>query len=160
MDLDDAERDSLPKALDHVAWYGRGPHENYWDRRTSASIGLYESTASEWVTHYVRPQENANRCEVRWLSLVDKRGTGLRVEAPHHNPLSMSVWPYSQDDLASANHDFELPVRDFLTVNLDHLQMGVGGDNSWGLPVNKPYRILPDTTRIWTLRLQAMPARR
>lgn len=144
---------AVPRSLEKVSWYGRGPHENYWDRRTSAPIGRYESTVTEWVTPYVRPQENANRCDVRWLSLTDERGAGLRVDASAAQPLSVSAWPYAMEDLAAATHDFELPKRGFITVNLDHLQMGVGGDNSWGLPVNEPYRIKPDRRYQWSFIL-------
>jgi beta-galactosidase len=133
-----------------VAWFGRGPHENYWDRKTSAPIARYESTVEKWITPYVRPQENANRCDVRWVSLADKTGAGLRFTAGVSAPLSVSAWPYSMEDLAKATHDFALPRRDFITVNLDHLQMGVGGDNSWGLPVNDPYRIWPDKVYEWS----------
>jgi beta-galactosidase len=140
---------AVPSSLDQVAWFGRGPHENYWDRKTSAPIGCFASTVEKWITPYVRPQENANRCDVRWFSLTDKAGVGLRFAAGVSAPLSVSAWPYSMDDLAKATHDFALPRRDFITVNLDHRQMGVGGDNSWGLPVNDPYRIWPNKVYEW-----------
>ena len=110
-------------------------------------------TVTDWVTPYVRPQENGNRCDVRWLSLTNDAGAGLRVDGSPGNPLSVSAWPYSMQDLATAAHDYELPERDFITVNLDHLQMGVGGDNSWGLPVNEPYRIKPDKVYQWSFVL-------
>jgi beta-galactosidase len=149
---------AIPKEFDRVGWYGRGPHENYWDRKTSASIGRYQSTVAEWVTPYVRPQENGNRCDVRWFRLTDRKGGGLRFDGLPGVPLSVSAWPYSMDDLAKATHDYELPARDFITVNIDHLQMGVGGDNSWGLPVNEPYRIKPDRVYRWGFVLR--PIRR
>jgi len=144
---------AVPRSLDQISWYGRGPQENYWDRKTAAAIGLYQSTVTEWVTPYVRPQENANRCDVRWLSLVNERGLGLRVVASPEAPLSVSAWPYALADLLAADHDYELPTRDFITVNLDHRQMGVGGDNSWGLPVNEPYRIKSDRRYQWSFTL-------
>jgi beta-galactosidase len=141
---------AMPKEFGQVQWYGRGPHENYWDRKTSAPVGLYESTVADWVTPYVRPQENGNRCDVRWFTLTDDDGAGLRFDGVPGAPLSVSAWPYAMEDLAKAAHDYELPGRDFITVNLDHLQMGVGGDNSWGLPVNEPYRIKPDKVCRWS----------
>lgn len=144
---------AVPIEMENVAWYGRGPHENYWDRKTSAPIARYESSVQSWVTPYLRPQENGNRCDVRWLTLVDELGVGLRVEASAAKPLSVSAWPYAMEDLTAADHDVDLPVRDFITVNLDHLQMGVGGDNSWGLPVNDPYRIKPDRSYDWNFTL-------
>ncbi len=147
---------AVPEDFDQLAWYGRGPHENYWDRKTSAPISRYESTVSEWVTPYVRPQENANRCDIRWIELTNDAGDGLRIDGTPETPLSVSAWPYSMDDLATATHNFELPKRDFITFNLDHLQMGVGGDNSWGLPVNDPYRIMPDNTYEWSFTLSPL----
>lgn len=149
---------AIPGDFDKVAWYGRGPHENYWDRKSSAPIGRYESTVTDWITPYVRPQENANRGDIRWFTLTDRAGTGLRIDGAPAAPLSVSAWPYSMEDLANATHDYELPRRDFITVNLDHLQMGVGGDNSWGLPVNEPYRIKPNKTYEWSFTIS--PVRR
>jgi beta-galactosidase len=147
---------ALPEKFEHVTWYGRGPHENYWDRKTSALVGRYESTVAQWITPYVRPQENANRCDVRWFTLTDAAGHGLRFDGTPSAPLSVSAWPYSMADLAKAAHDYELPRRDFITVNLDHLQMGVGGDNSWGLPVNEPYLIKPEKTYEWSFTLSPL----
>jgi beta-galactosidase len=144
---------AMPRSYGNVSWYGRGPHENYWDRKTSAPIGRYESTVDQWVTPYVRPQENGNRCDVRSIRFTNKEGHGLQVNASGSSPLSVSAWPYSMDDLSTHRHNFELPKRDFITVNLDHLQMGVGGDNSWGLPVNAPYRIKSDRAYIWSFLL-------
>jgi beta-galactosidase len=147
---------ALPGKFDRVAWYGRGPHENYSDRKTSAPIGRYESSVRDWITPYVRPQENANRCDIRWFTLKDAAGAGLRFDGARGVPLSVSAWPYSMDDLAKAAHDYELPRRDCITVNLDHLQMGVGGDNSWGLPVNEPYRIKPDQAHEWSFTISLL----
>jgi beta-galactosidase len=146
----------IPQSFRSIDWFGRGPHENYRDRNTSAFVGRHRSTVDDWTTPYVRPQENANRCDVRWIAFTDDRGTGLRASAPAGRPLSVGAWPYSMADLAKSTHNFHLPRRDFITVNLDHLQMGVGGDNSWGLPVNKPYRIPAAKPREWSLRLQAV----
>ena len=148
---------AMPGEFDRVNWYGRGPHENYWDRKTSAAIGVYSSTVEDWVTPYVRPQENANRCDVRWLTLADETGAGLRFEGTTGAPLSISAWPYSMNDLSQATYDYELPTRDLITVNLDHLQMGVGGDNSWKLPVNEPYRIKADRVYQWSLTVSPLP---
>ena len=144
----------IPGDLAAVRWFGRGPHESYADRHTSAAVGLYETTVARWITPYVRPQENANRTGVRWMRFEAADGRGLRVQAPASAPLSVSAWPYSQDDLAAARHDFELPRREATTLNLDHQQMGVGGDNSWGAEVHREYRIVMGRTYEWTFRLQ------
>ena len=125
-----------------VRWFGRGPQENYLDRHTGAFVGVYQSSVRNWITHYVRPQENANRTDVRWIEFTGAGGRGLRVKA-QGKPFGVSAWPYSATDLAEAKHDYELPRRDFITVNVDAQQMGVGGDNSWGLPVHEEYRLSP-----------------
>jgi beta-galactosidase len=151
-------RGEIPAELGAVEWFGRGPHENYVDRLESAAIGLYRSTVAEWVTPYVRPQENANRCDVRRLRFTAADGHGLLVSAPPALPLSVSAWPYTEEDLAAAKHDDELPSRDRITVNLDHRQMGVGGDNSWGAEVMRPYRIATGRRYEWTFRLEPVPA--
>ncbi|MHA1110863.1 MAG: glycoside hydrolase family 2 TIM barrel-domain containing protein [Promethearchaeota archaeon] len=129
----------LPAIFSNVKWFGRGPHENYDDRKTGAAIGLYELPISEFIHNYVRPQENSNRCDVRWASFTDEEGKGIQIIGG--NPLSISAWPYSLDDLESAKHINELPHRDFITINIDHKQEGVGGDDSWGADVHKQYRL-------------------
>ena len=120
---------ALPDAYDTVTWFGRGPQESYWDRKSGAAVGRYSQSLSDVVTGYVRPQENANRTDTRWVAFTRGDGGGLLALAD--SLLSVSAWPYSQEDLTEASHTYELPERDFTTVNLDYKQMGVGGDNSW-----------------------------
>ena len=96
---------------------------------------------ADWVTPYVRPQENANRTDVRWCELRHPQQSGLRIVAGRQL-LGISVWPYTAADLENTPHQYKLPRRDSITVNVDGAQMGVGGDSSWGLPVHPEYRIL------------------
>ena len=131
---------AVPAAMQQVVWFGRGPQENYWDRKTGAAVGIYHTTVGEWITHYLHPQENANRTDIRWLELTGEDGSGLRIKADREF-FGASAWPYSAADLAAAKHDWQLPRRDFITVNVDGEQMGVGGDNSWGLPVHPEYHL-------------------
>ncbi len=138
---------AMPQAFERVAWYGRGPHETYWDRQTSGEIAVYQSTVDELVFPYVRAQDTGNRTEVRWLTLTNQDGLGVRVEGAQ--PLSASAWPFTLADLEAAMHPYELPRRDFNTVFVDDRLHGVGGDNSWGalthpqytLPGDRPYRL-------------------
>ena len=140
-----------------VSWFGRGPHESYADRKTSAALGWYKSALQEQIHHYIRPQENANKTDVRWFALKNTAGAGLLAVATKA-PLSVSAWPYLQKDIdfnpaedgaASASglvpltrkHGAEVPMRHLATLNLDMAQMGVGGDTSWGRPVHDQYRI-------------------
>jgi len=130
---------AMPAEFDMVRWYGRGPHESYWDRKTSAAVGLYSGSVEELIHPYIRPQENANRTDVRWVAFTNSGGIGLlAVGMP---VLNFSAWPYTMQDLEEATHNYELPRRDFITVNLDYQQMGVGGDNSWGARTHREYTL-------------------
>ena len=71
----------LPGPLSKATWYGRGPHESYWDRKTGARVGLYEKPVDDLHFPYVMPQENGNRADVRWIALTGEDGLGLRVSA-------------------------------------------------------------------------------
>jgi len=133
----------VDSAYNHISWYGRGPHENYLDRKTSAAFGSYKSTVAQWITPYVRPQENANRTELRWLKLENKAGNGINIIADTTSTFSASAWPYTQQTLENTKHDFELINHKNTTLNIDCIQMGVGGDNSWGMPVHDQYMIYP-----------------
>jgi beta-galactosidase len=146
---------AVPSAFDHIQWYGRGPQENYWDRKTGAPVGIYSSDVDSWITPYVRPQENANRTDIRWASLTGTDGRGLHILAGQRL-LGISAWPYSENDLETATHYFQLPHRDFITVNIDGWQMGVGGDISWGLPVHDKYRMLTKGTYRYSFYLKPM----
>jgi beta-galactosidase len=119
---------AIADAYDQVDWFGRGPHENYWDRKTGAAVGQYSQSLSDFITGYVRPQENANRSDVRWVALQSNTGGLLAIA---DSLMSVSAWPYSQQDLADATHTYQLPDRDFTTLNLDYKQMGLGGNNTW-----------------------------
>ena len=120
---------TVPVAYGHVIYFGKGPHENYIDRQVSADVGLYESTVEEFGEPYIYPQENGNRLGVRWMALLNGNNEGLVISGDQ--PLSMSVWPNSQDEIEEATHTNELPCSYQITLNIDLIQMGVGGIDSW-----------------------------
>lgn len=122
----------IPNAYDKLSWLGRGPHENYADRKMSAAIGRYSATVKEDYYSYITPQESSNKTEVAWLTLTDSAGDGLYV-GQVSTPLSVSAWPYTTEDIEAAMHTYDLEERDFITLNIDLQQMGVGGDDSWSL---------------------------
>ncbi len=134
---------SLPKQFKNVQWFGRGPFENYSDRKTAAHVGLYSSRVDELYFPYISPQENGNRTETRWITFTNDKGLGLMVTAMPY--LSWSALPYTQEDLdrksRGSKHTFDLKKRPFISVNLDLQQMGLGGDNSWGAWPHKQYLI-------------------
>jgi len=149
-------RFTMPAGFDRVTWYGRGPQENYWDRKTGAAVGLYRSTAAALYYPYERPQETGTRSDVRWMTVTNADGTGLlAVGAPLLEASAMNVL---QDDLDEGQvkvnrHAYMVPRRPFTEVRLDWHQMGVGGDNSWGAQTHPEYR-LPLREYAWGLRLK------
>ncbi|HYG81046.1 MAG TPA: glycoside hydrolase family 2 TIM barrel-domain containing protein, partial [Pyrinomonadaceae bacterium] len=130
----------IPGEFRNVEWYGRGPQETYWDRRTGAAIGIYKSTVDELWTPYVEPQENGNRTDVRWVTFTDKSGAGLRATAGQE-PIYFSAWPFPMSELERAKHSAEIQMSKDITVNLDYRQMGVGGDDSWGAQPHAEYKL-------------------
>jgi beta-galactosidase len=132
---------AIPGEFSSMSWFGRGPHESYWDRKTGAAVGLYSGPVDEQFHPYVRPQETGNKTDVRWVALTNKNGAGLlAVGMPL---LYASAWPFTMEDLEKATHINELPRRDTITVNLDYKQMGVGGDDSWGARTHPEYTLPP-----------------
>src|SRR5699024_10761831 len=119
----------IPKSYHTMTWYGRGPQENYIDRKTGAAVGQYSGRVNELITNYVRPQANGNRGGVRWVAFTNEDGDGLLVVGK--TPLGVSAWPYTLHDLVKADHINEFPKRSNITVNLNAVQEGVGGDNTW-----------------------------
>jgi beta-galactosidase len=132
---------TIPRALDTMTWFGRGPHENYWDRKTGAALGRYQGRVADLVHPYIEPQENANREDVRWVAFTNPGGEGFLALADP--TLAVSAWPYTQEALENAHHTYELLTSDNLTVNLDMAQTGVGGDNSWGARTHQQYTLWP-----------------
>ncbi len=116
---------ALKEGVDGVAFYGKGPHENYVDRASSAYLGIYKGKAEDFIHNYLVPQENGNHTGVRWLEVGGEEG--FRIEA-NGAPFEASVHPYTLEALDDAKHLHELNKLNFLTVNIDGAQRGVGGD--------------------------------
>jgi beta-galactosidase len=137
---------ALPGALDRVAWYGRGPHESYWDRRSGAGVGRFSTRVDSLVHPYARPQETGNRTDTRWFSLRDREGWGLLfIGIPL---LDFGALPYRPEDLDEGEekrqrHQVDLVPRDHVSLHVDLRQQGVGGDNSWGAVPHRRYTLLP-----------------
>ncbi len=124
----------VPEAFGHVKWYGRGPFENYWDRNSAAFVGIYESNAEGLYFPYVRPQENGARTDIRWMLLSDGNGEGLLIDGLPLFSASALRFTISQLDYTESRHRHtaDLVPNDFIDVNVDYRQTGVGGNDSWG----------------------------
>ena len=134
----------LPYEYNKVSWYGRGPFENYVDRKQATDIGHYQANVADLETPYIVPQENGNRTDVRWMSFRNEEGAGLKFIGTQ--PLEMSAHHYTLEDLdAFIKHRFELANRALVEVNVDLGQQGVGGDNSWGNKPLEKYRFMGDS---------------
>jgi beta-galactosidase len=143
----------LPAAFRQVAWYGRGPGDSYSDRCAAAGLGIWRSTVEGWSYAYPRPQENGNRSAVRWLELADG-SRRLRIEAMQ-GELNVSAWPWTQEALEAATTPQALCPAGATILNLDHLQMGLGGDNTWGERPYIEHRPSAQVARSYTFRLLA-----
>ncbi|RYM07100.1 DUF4981 domain-containing protein [Sporolactobacillus sp. THM7-7] len=121
-------------------YYGKGPEENYMDRNCGARLGIFDKKVVDNVSKYAVPQESGNRTGVRWVTVLDDQGEGLRVEAVDQ-PFELGVSPYTAFELQNAQHADELPEIHYTNVTLAARQMGVGGDDSWGAPVHRAYHI-------------------
>lgn len=136
-------RMQLSKSMENISFYGRGPWENYADRNTAAFIGTHvQKLKDQFVWNYVRPQENAYRTDVRWVQFTNANGIGIKITGIQ--PICFSALPYLAEDLDPGitkknQHPSDLNERNFISVHLDLLQRGVGGDNSWGALPHEPY---------------------
>jgi beta-galactosidase len=141
----------VPGEFRTVTWYGRGPQESYWDRNSAAAVGRYSDQVENLFFPYIEPQESGNRTDVRWITLTNRAGFGLR--ATGMPLLSVSAWPFHMEELERHKHPNEIVMSSDITVNLDYRQMGVGGDNSWGAQQHPEYR-LPAKAYRYSFRIE------
>lgn len=132
----------LPKDIDRVSWYGRGPFECYSDRKESCHVGVYSKTVDEFFTNYIHPQDNGNRTDVRWMSITDIRGLGLYASIEPN--MEFSAHRFSTEALEKAKHPYELKKEDTIYLNLDYRQNGLGS-NSCGPIQMGDHRLLTES---------------
>jgi len=126
--------------LDQVIWYGRGPGESYVDSKEANPFGIYRKSVDELYTPYVRPQENGNRTDVRWVALTDKKGIGvLFVGMP---AINFSAHRFEPEDFEKARHTSELVPRDYIVLNIDYKHNGLGSASCGPAPLEK-YLLYP-----------------
>ena len=128
----------LPADMTSIAYYGRGPWENYPDRKRSAFLGRYQMPLSQFETEYVHPQDNGCRTDVRWFNISNGRRT-LRIEGLQ--PLCIRAWDYGEEDLEGVRHPHEIQRNRFVNLNIDLNIHGVGGIDTWGRRTLPQYTI-------------------
>ena len=149
----------LPNDFNHMVWYGKGPHNTYWDRKGSGKVAIHEGRIIDQLHRYSRPQETGNKTDIRWMS-VESELLSLTVRPLDGNFLSSSVWPCYMSELdfelgadngtsasglvpITRKHGAQIVTGEIVTWNIDKFQMGVGGDTSWGRKVHDKYTIPP-----------------
>lgn len=135
---------TLPAGFENIEWFGRGPWENYEDRKSGAIVGLYNSRVSLQYHPYIRPQETGNKTDVRWFALYNSDTTGLLVRGMPL--LNFTALHLSTDDLdgtllSKIAHTYDLKFRDEITLNIDYKQSGLGADDGWGGTVHPEYTL-------------------
>lgn len=149
---------TLPEGFENMTWFGRGPFETYWDRKTAAWIGLYTGRVHDQYHAYIRPQENGSKSDIRWVALRDDRGYGfiaagdrvLSICATHYDISDFENGPEKEN-----RHPHDMKPRPWSILYLDDRQMGVGGDDSWGARTHPEYCIQPRSYS-WTFWLRPL----
>ena len=128
----------VPADFNDITYYGRGPWENYPDRKRSAFISYYKMPLSEFETDYIHPQDNGNRCDVRFFNIANKQNT-IKIEGCQ--PLCIRAWDYGEEDLYGVRHPNEISRGRFVNLNIDGNIHGVGGADTWGKRTLPQYTI-------------------
>ncbi|MFD1162902.1 MULTISPECIES: glycoside hydrolase family 2 TIM barrel-domain containing protein [Hwangdonia] len=150
---------TLPKDFTDVSWYGKGPTESYWDRKTGVKTGIYSGKTTDQFERYLRPQETGNKTDVRWVKVASNN---LTLKASSRILLNTSVWPFAMPEIdfksgdasesasglvpVTTKHGADIKFGETIHWNIDYLQMGVGGDTSWGRLVHPEYTIPANNT--------------
>lgn len=158
---------TLAPEYDRIQYFGRGPGENYWDRKTGSFISLYKQKVSDQYVPYIRPQENGNKTDVSWLVLSNLQGQGIVVEASdkiQFSALNNKWTDFESPDRTDGRqregvevvnrHTTDVKKQNFVSLDIDGFQMGVGGDNSWGARTHDEY-LLEDDHYSYGFRLKA-----
>jgi len=147
-------RFEMDEIFDTVSWYGKGPHESYWDRSEGARLGLYSGKVGEQAAPYLRPQETGNKTEVRFATLTNAEGLGIRIEG---DPVfELNALPYTPEELERYDHQHLLPASEKSVVRVNYRQMGVGGDDSWGARTHADYTLFANRTYSYSFILKGI----
>ena len=154
----------LPKEFTQIKYYGRGPWENYPDRKRSAFLGIYEMPLSEYETEYIHPQDNGNRCDIRWFEISSEKSENseysdyvLRIEGC--DPLCIRAWDYGEEDLEGVRHPNDINRGRFVNLNIDLNIHGVGGADTWGKRTLPQYTIDGNQPHHYSFMMTFLPLR-
>lgn len=145
---------SMDKTFDTITWYGKGPFETYWDRATGAKIDIYSGKVVDQFVPYLKPQECGNKTEVRWATLLNADGMGFKITGKP--TFEINALPYTPFELEEASHCYKLPETNKVVVRINHKQMGVGGDDSWGQKTHPEYTLYANRTYSHTFVIEGI----
>ena len=128
----------VPEGYENIRWYGRGPLENYWDRKDASYMGIYESTVNEQHYPYIVPVECGGKEDTRWLEICNGKDI-IRIEG--ESPFHFDIHHNSVMDYYKARHQSELHAKKEAYLNIDIVHSGLGGDTGWKKTIHKPYQI-------------------
>lgn len=145
---------TIPNTFTDVSWFGKGPDESYWDRKTGQKTGTFSGKIKDQFHRYSRPQETGNKTDVRWMELVSEK---IKLKVTSEKLLNASVWPFNMKEIdfnsndagesasglvpVTKKHGADIKIGETVQWNIDFMQMGVGGDTSWGRLVHDEYTI-------------------
>lgn len=136
----------LNPEFNQLRWYGRGPQENYWDRKSGYKVGIYDSSTEEQYVPYIRPQENSNLTDVRWAILRNEKNQGLMIAGFPMIEFSAQNYvleDFDQPDKKVNKHTSDIQQQDFISVDMDFSQTGMAGDDSWWSRAHPEYTLYP-----------------
>jgi len=158
---------TLQNKFNEVAWYGKGPNESYWDRKSGQKTGTYSGLITGQFHRYPRPQETGNKTDVRWIKL---KSDDISLTANGKELLNSSVWPFNMEEIdfnsadagesasglvpVTKKHGADIKIGKTIQWNIDMQQMGVGGDNSWGSHVHPEYTIPANKTYHYSFTIE------
>ena len=131
----------IPSNFSTVKWFGRGPHESYSDRKLGAFIGLHNKSVDELYFPYIKPQENGNRSDTRWVMFSDLNNRAILIHSEEY--FNFSAHRYSLNNLSKSKHTIDLTNSNFINLNIDYKMMGLGGDDSWNPRTHDEFLIKP-----------------
>jgi beta-galactosidase len=138
---------------ENLTWYGLGPADTYSDRQRGGRLGIYHKKSADNLAEYLVPQECGNHTQVRYATITDNKGRGIEIKG---KDLSLNVMPYTPHELENAMHSYELPPVYYTVVRVALMQMGVGGDDSWGARTHDEYLLDINNIKVLTFDIKGI----
>ena len=143
---------SLPERFDRVKWFGRGPGENYPDRKVGSPMGIYSKTVNDMLERYPLPMEMGNRMDTEWVAVTDGNGVGLLIASTQGEAFNFSALPATPQAIFKAPHPEELERADATVLNIDKYTLGLGGAACGPRPIDRDIPLSRPTTFTFSLR--------